>query len=206
MDEFIDLTHTIENSMPVYPGDPEVELKKIKELNRDNFNDFRLGISMHSGTHIDSAMHLDDSEGYISSIPVKRFAGEGCILDVSSQPVIKMKAGYSEKIKEGCIVLLYTGYGNKYGSPGYFEGHPVVDGGLAEFLIKMNIRMLGMDTPSPDRFPYEIHKMLFKNKILIAENLANLDKLLHAGGFEVIALPLKIMADSSIARVVARIR
>ncbi len=205
MEQFIDLTHIIENSMPVYPGDPEVELKRIKELKTDDYNDFRLGISMHAGTHIDSPMHLTEREEYISSIPLRRFIGEGQVLDVSSQPVIKMKPEYIEKIKDGCIALLYTGFDKKNGKPEYFEGHPIVDKELAGFLIKRNIKMLGIDMPSPDRPPFEIHKMLFEHNILIAENLTNLDKLLYAGYFEVMAFPLKIMADSSIARVIARV-
>jgi kynurenine formamidase len=65
--------------------------------------------------------------------------------------------------------------------------------------------MVGMDMPSPDKYPFEIHKLLFDNGIYIIENLMNLDKLLGIKKFEVIALPLKIKADSSIARVVAKV-
>ena len=64
--------------------------------------------------------------------------------------------------------------------------------------------MVCMDSPSPDRHPFEIHKLLLENSILIAENLTNIEKLLHVRKFEVIALPLNILADSSPARIVAR--
>ena len=66
--------------------------------------------------------------------------------------------------------------------------------------------MLGIDTPSPDNFPFDIHKMLLNNNILIIENMTNLDKLLFIEEFELIALPLKIKADSSLLRAVARIK
>ena len=66
--------------------------------------------------------------------------------------------------------------------------------------------MVCIDSPSPDRRPFEIHKLLLENNVLIAENLTNLDKLMSANNFEVIALPLKIHADSSPARIIARIR
>lgn len=71
-------------------------------------------------------------------------------------------------------------------------------------LVRKEIKMIGFDMPSPDKYPFEVHKCLFKGKILIAENLTNLEKLLDVGEFEVIALPLNIKADSSIARVIAR--
>lgn len=71
-------------------------------------------------------------------------------------------------------------------------------------LVRKRVKMIGLDTPSPDKIPFEIHKYLFQNNILIIENLTNLEKLIDGENFEVIALPLKIRADSSIARVIAR--
>ncbi|MMZ61514.1 hypothetical protein D1872_236670 [compost metagenome] len=59
--------------------------------------------------------------------------------------------------------------------------------------------------PSPDKFPFEIHKYLFSNQVLIAENLTNIDQLLNVNSFEIIALPLLINTDSSIARIIARL-
>ncbi len=56
---------------------------------------------------------------------------------------------------------------------------------------------------SPDRPPHEIHTLLLENDVLIAENLCNLDQLLPAKAFEIIALPLRIHADSSPARIIA---
>lgn len=66
--------------------------------------------------------------------------------------------------------------------------------------------MIGLDTPSPDRYPFAVHKHLLEHGVLILENLARLDQLLTATSFEVIALPLNVKADSSIARVVARVK
>ncbi|MFW6281647.1 MAG: hypothetical protein ACOC1O_02480 [bacterium] len=63
-----------------------------------------------------------------------------------------------------------------------------------------------MDLPSPDKYPFEIHKILFDNNILLIENLTNLSCLLSVSDFEIIAFPLKIKAEASIARVVARIK
>ncbi len=59
--------------------------------------------------------------------------------------------------------------------------------------------------PSPDKDPFEIHKLLLGNKIYIMENLINVDKLLGIENFEVIAFPLMIKGDSSISRAVARV-
>ena len=63
--------------------------------------------------------------------------------------------------------------------------------------------MVGMDLSSPDKYPYDIHKLLLNSDILIIENLTNLDKLLGIGKFNFCAMPLNIDAEASIARAVA---
>lgn len=203
--KLIDLSHEISDNMPVYPGDPKTDLLQIKQLSEDEYNNFKLDIGMHSGTHIDSPMHLTDSKEYISELPLEPFIAEGCLLDVRDQATIRMKAEYDTLVNENSIVLLYTGFDAHYGTKEYYENSPCIDVELCRFLIDKNVKMVGMDTPSPDRYPFEIHKMLLKNSIFILENLTNLDQLLNADRFEVIAFPLKIKADSSMTRAVARI-
>ena len=86
----------------------------------------------------------------------------------------------------------------------YFDNHPVVSKELAQLFVERQVKMVCIDSPSPDRHPFEVHKLLLENNILIAENLTNLDKLLFVNKFEIIAFPLNIHADSSPARIVAR--
>lgn len=206
LEELIDLTHIIEDNMPTYPGDIKTNLFQTNYLSIHKYNNHRLDIGMHAGTHIDSPMHLIESNKYISELSLDSFIATGCIIDARNQPIIKMKSEYEEMVKENSIVLLYTGSDKFYGNPEYYEEHPIVDINFCKFLIKKNIKMLGIDMPSPDKYPFEIHKLLLENKIYIIENLTNLDKLVGNKNFEVIAFPLKIKADSSLVRVAARKR
>ncbi|HHV29281.1 cyclase family protein [Acetivibrio mesophilus] len=203
--KLIDLTHKIEDYLPAYPGDKETRLINSKKPKEDGYTNHRLQIDMHSGTHIDSPMHLTDSKEYICDYPLESFIGEGCIIDVRNEPIIKLKKEYKDIITEGCILLLYTGLHHKFGTKEYFNEHPVVDMEFAEFMTERKIKILGMDTPSPDKPPFSVHRLLLKSKIFILENLTNMEALLDAQKFEVIALPLNIKADSSILRVVARV-
>ncbi|WP_307585910.1 cyclase family protein [Paenibacillus wynnii] len=93
-----------------------------------------------------------------------------------------------------------------FGQAGYFKNHPVITLAFAELLVRKRVKMICLETPSPDQYPFEVHKYLFKNKILVTENLTNVEQLLNVDSFEVIALPLHIRADSSVARVIARVR
>jgi kynurenine formamidase len=101
-------------------------------------------------------------------------------------------------------VVIYTALSRLYGQQAYFTDYPLVSRELAQLFVERHVKMVCMDSPSPDRHPYEIHKLLLENNILIAENLTHIEKLLPVRRFEIIALPLNILADSSPARVVAR--
>mgnify|MGYP000865342039 CR=1 FL=1 len=205
MTRLIDLSHTILHDMPVYPYDDPVKLYQDKYLEADGYNNFHLEMGMHSGTHIDTPMHLTDSEMYVSDISLDFFMGKGCLLDVRGESVIGFKEEYSNIVSERDIVLLYTNHSAVYGTEKYYTEHPVIDEKLADFFIQKQIKMLGLDLPSPDRHPFKIHQKLLSRNILILENLTNLSALLHAEDFEIMAFPLKIKADASAVRVAARV-
>ncbi|WP_409227312.1 cyclase family protein [Gudongella sp. SC589] len=201
----IDLSYTIEAGISSYPGDDELKLYKNRFLENDMYNDTKLETGMHVGTHIDVASHIMESDQLISDYPLDRFIGKGILLDVRGQKSICMKESYLDMVKENSIVLLFTGFESLFGSDTYFMDHPVVEEPLADFLVERRVKMIGMDLPSPDHYPFGIHKKLLGNDILIIENLKNLERLLAVDDFEIIALPLKIRAEASLARVVARI-
>ena len=205
MKTFIDLSHEITDNMPVHPYDYKVRLYEDKVLEKDKFTNSRLETGMHAGTHIDAPRHFLNRDSYISDFPLDQFAGNGCLLDVRGETTISLKPQY-ERIQQGDIVLLLTGFSTLYGHADYYENfdnHPIVDLEFANFLCEKKIKMLGMDTPKPDNYPFDIHKLLLSNDILIMENLTNLNQLKGISNFEVYAFPLKIRAEGSIVRAVA---
>jgi kynurenine formamidase len=204
MHTVIDLSLPITDLMPVYPGDEQPHLLKVNNLLQDGFNNFRLSVTMHTGTHIDGPMHLTQSKKFLNDISLEQCVGIGCILNAAGNNNILLTTEYELLIQPHSIVLLYTGMSRLFGSKEYFTDYPTVSKELAQLFIKRQVKMVCLDSPSPDRHPFEIHKLLLENNVLIAENLTNLDKLISVNKFEVIALPLKIHADSSPARIVAR--
>lgn len=71
MPKFIDLTRIIEDGMAVYPGDDETILRQSRQLDKDGYNNHRLEISMHSGTHIDGPHAHDKLRKTHSGFPVR---------------------------------------------------------------------------------------------------------------------------------------
>jgi len=116
-----------------------------------------------------------------------------------------LKKEYKNTVQENDIVLLYTGFDQNFYNKSYFTDHPVVDKTLAQFLVDRKIRMLGMDLPSPDKYPFDVHKILLQGNVLIMENMKNLGLLTEAKYFEIIAFPIKIKAEAALVRAVARL-
>lgn len=202
---YIDLSYKIEHHMAVYPGDDELKLYRNRFLSRDGYNDTKLETGMHVGTHIDAPSHLTDKEILICDYPVEKFIGNGCLLDVRNEEIITLKEEYLTRVQEGDIVLLYTGYDEFFGTDKYFKNHPTVDEVLAQFFVDRGVKLIGMDMPSPDKYPFNVHHKLLENDILIIENLRNLKSLVDVEKFEIMAFPLNIHAEASLTRVVAKV-
>ena len=203
--KLIDLTHTIHRNIAVFPGDDPIELDQIRTLERDGFNNYRLSTGMHVGTHIDGPKHMTTDTRLMADLPLEMFAGKGVLVDVRGEEKIEFKEGFRTSIQPESIVLFYSGLDHHFGEPDYFTNYPDITEELALFLADQHVKIVGLDWVSPDHEPYPIHDILFNNNVLILENLTNLGQLLHATNFEVFAFPLKIEADSSIVRVVARV-
>jgi kynurenine formamidase len=203
--KLIDLSQKIENDMPVYPGDSSVTLNHSNIYERDKYNNHWLGTGMHAGTHVDGLMHMLDVSSYICDVDLNSFYGEGCIIHTQNQDVITYRSEYENIVRQKSIVLIHTGMDCCYGQATYYNEHAVLDISFCELLARKEVKMVGFDMPSPDRYPFEVHKYLLSHNIYILENLKNLDKINEYDKFEIMAFPLKIKADSCMVRAVAKI-
>jgi kynurenine formamidase len=201
---YIDLSHRIDDRIPVYPGDIEVSLVQIKKLLQDKYNAYFFSSGLHAGTHIDCPMHLVENDNSIADYQLECFTGKGYLIDARGENNIDYKEKYSIQIQKNDIVLIFTGTDEYYGKDEYYKNHPIITNELADFLVSREIKMLGVDMPSPDFPPFPVHKILLNHDIFIIENLTNLKQLIGIESFEVFAQPLKICAEASLIRAFAR--
>lgn len=196
----IDLTMMIDETTPVYPGDPKQEIRQIATIEKDGWNEKRLAFNSHFSTHIDAPAHMLDNGKTLTDFPIETFVGDAIVIDVRGQQEI---ADDLEDVEKDDMVFFYTGHTSKRNTAGYFENNPVLSEATALQLIKKKIKMIGIDSFSPDNTPWLIHKLLFKSNILIVENLVDLDKV-SGKKFRCYILPLKIKdGDGAPCRVVA---
>jgi arylformamidase len=101
-------------------------------------------------------------------------------------------------------VLLATG--RTVGAGAFDRGYAAPSPALAEALVAAGVELLGIDTPSVDRFEDEalpVHRCLAAGGVAILEGLALAD--VPGDVYELIALPLRLVGcDGSPVRAVLR--
>jgi kynurenine formamidase len=206
MTKLIDLTHTFTSDMPVFPGDPPAHLKQTVFIEKDGNNDHTLTTAMHVGTHMDAPLHMLADGKTIDALELEQFFGNGILIDARGKKEISADLLEGLSIKEDSIILIFTGFGDKFREENYFINYPEITEDFVQKMIALKVKMVGMDISSPEHNPpWKIHKQLLSNNILILENLTNLEQLLDVENFEMIALPAKLKSDASPVRVIAKI-
>lgn len=202
---YLDLNHSFNNNMPVFPGDGATELIQVSDVSKDGIANHLLKTSMHVGTHMDGPAHMLLGGKPLSEYPAEKFFGRGVIIDARGKSAADAELLSSVQIQKGDVVLVCFSWSTEFFEEDYYLNYPEISESFAVRLVELGASIIGMDTPSPDRAPYSAHKILLNGDILIIENLTNLEQLIGQKNFEIIALPMKLETDSAPCRVVAKI-
>ncbi|KTG07740.1 hypothetical protein AUR64_02550 [Haloprofundus marisrubri] len=214
---WVDLSQPFSEEMPHPPAVPAPTFETIRDVAEDRINVQRYTAATHLGTHVDAPRHFVEGGATIDELSLDRFAGEGVVLDVSVDDAREITVNDVEAadgdVREGDIVVLYTGWQEKFGTPTYVS-HPWLSVDLAEWLVERGVKMIAMDTLTPDIPPPErpegwmefpVHRTLLGEGVLVAENLTNLDVLVGKR-LELQGFPVKIRdGDGAPVRFVARV-
>jgi len=202
---FIDLTHTLLHGMPVFPGEQPPSLLADVLPEDAGYMTYRLESNMHTGTHMDAPYHALADELTIDSYPPELFTGSAAVIDVRGAQTIRMKPEWMSLFRQHPVILFCTGHSRNWMNDNYYQDYPVFDDLVAESLVEAGVRIAGFDSPSPDKAPFRFHSIYLRDTRFLVENLANLEPLLGQKEIEFMAFPLKIKAEASLIRAVARV-
>lgn len=208
----IDLTHTISETMPVYPGTEQPKLIPANSYERDGFKETLLCMCSHTGTHVDPPAHLFAGRTTLDAFPVSQFVGRAIVIDcrhikegeaITMQEIAPLRAD-AEKAD---YLLFNLGWDARWGTPEYYGDYPCIDDEVVDFILATNKKGIGFDVIGVDPIAdagLTRHKRLFAgHDIVNIENLTNLDKC-GREPFWFFALPLKWEnADGAPIRAVA---
>ena len=207
-----DLTHTLENGMPVYPGTSEPCFAPACTIEKDGFKETKISMLSHTGTHIDAPAHLIEGGRGLDEFDASHFIGSALVIDCRDIPadgVITMDhiAKYGDDINRVDFLLFNTGWDVKWRNAEYYRGYPCIDYDVVDLIVNGSYKGIGFDTISVDPVNEPTlprHKIILaKDSIINIENLTALDKL-PDGIVMFSCLPLKLKnADGCSARAIA---
>lgn len=207
--KIFDITISIHPQMPVWPGDPAVQLGRVAKIEEGaNANVSHLSLSAHTGTHVDAPYHfLGHSPLTVELLPLEILTGPAVVLHLPETVHL-----VTAEVLEACRIpprtrrlLLRTRNSNywKMGEMDFKTGFVGIDVGAANFLVARGIRLIGIDYLSiaPYKNSRPTHEALLKAGMVILEgvNLADVE----AGRYTLTCLPLKLVgADGAPARAI----
>lgn len=208
----IDLTHTIREKMPVYPGTDTPKFSPANSYEKDGFKETMLQMYTHTGTHMDPPAHLFAGRKTLNQFPASQFIGKALVIDCSGlsegeKITMEQIDKYGKTADEVDFLLFHLGWDKRWGTESYFGDYPCIDDEVLEYIINGNYKGIGFDVIGLDPIADENltrHKKLFEAcDIINIENLKNL----HLCGRDVFwfsCFPLKFEdSDGSPIRAVA---
>ncbi|QQK76806.1 cyclase family protein [Salicibibacter cibarius] len=126
--EIIDLTKTISNGMPVYPGDPAVNIVVATTVKEHGYAVRALEMGSHTGTHVDAFSHMHEGMASLDEIPLKQFCGRAMRVTPTMDFPSRTGLFFAEKVGVDVLEKILTA------SP------PFVGGSLSEELERQLLK------------------------------------------------------------------
>ncbi|KAG1727648.1 putative cyclase [Suillus paluster] len=209
----IDLSHPLTSQTTIYPGDPPFAMHSVCSIPTDGYTVHAVSLGTHTGTHVDAPFHFFAQGQKLHELALERFVGRALVVDVRHLARARgciewrdVQESIDRATNRGTIaslgprsegkidmVLFWTGWDGFWGERQYFD-HPYFGRDVAEELAEMGVRLVGVDTLSPDetvlvheegeegKDAFVMHDVLLGRGCLICENLVNLGQLV--GGEE----------------------
>lgn len=197
--QLLDLSWPVFPGMPMFPGDPPMELRRMGSLPTHGFVSHLASLPAHSGTHVDAPGHVLAGRAMLADLPLSRFCGAGVLLDVRERPGLAVTAQdlapRLAKITAAApvFVLLRTGDEARWGLEGYYtEGAHLTPEAAVLLAGLPGLSGIGLDAGSVDALEaadLPAHKALLGAGLVIVENLRGLE-LLPGSGFTFFCLPV----------------
>lgn len=171
--KIIDLSQQIYSGMPVFPGDPEVDIEQAQTFEKDGWNMKRVHMNLHDGTHVNAPVHGTKNGETLDDYSPDDFIGQAVLYEGP------------DDIKRGIGVI--------------FRDHDI-DREAAELIVSKKPKFVGLSDKW--EFDVDVEKYLLENNVISFERLANTDQLPKEFMFYGVPLNIK-EADGSPVRAFA---
>jgi len=197
------------------PWHPVVEITILGRHGIEGRETRKLVLGTHVGTHADAPRHFIPNGATIDQVPLDVLIGPATVADFQNcGPLheigiadLKQRLGDKKPVR----LILRTGWSEYFGNMKFYNEYPFLSEDAAHWLVEKGVRLIAMDTPSPDNPAHSRgtprdspnHRVLLGAGVVLVEYLTNL-KSVTAQEVDLIVMPLRLKGcDGSPARCVA---
>jgi arylformamidase len=202
-----DISLAITPAMPVWPGDPPVQLELVHRIaDGANANASRLACGVHTGTHVDAPFHFIEGAGTVEAMPLEILSGPAYVADLSSADVIDVPALRRARIPPRTRRVLFKTRNSRLWESDdrtFHRDFVAVNAEGASWLVERGVKLVGVDYLSVAPFGNSrpTHRILLEAEVVIVEGL-NLAAV-RRGRYTLHCLPLKLAgSDGAPARAI----
>ena len=201
-----DISLTIADDLPVWPGDPKIKLKKISKIeDGEEANVTHISACVHIGTHVDAPDHFLGNGQTVENLPLDLLVGAAFVVELHVDGQVSAVDLQSASIPEGTKRLLIKTANSQLWAEGVKEFNSdfiALEVDAAAYLVNQGVEVVGVDylSVAPFTDPAPTHRILLEEGVLIIEGL-DLSGI-EPGEYTLMCLPLKISgSDGAPARV-----
>lgn len=214
----LDLTYSISEKNPAWPGDSRTYEAKINARAEEaGYFSRSFWMLEHFSTHLDAPAHFPPGQATVDKIVVDRLFGPAVVIDIRQQAAadsdyrlqvedVRAWEKRHERIPAGAIVLLRTGWASRWPDERRYRNQDT-DGVMhfpgfgveaIRLLLERGVSGLGIDTLSVDYGAsknFEVHRLSHGAGLYHLENLSDLSALPERGAYLIVA-PIKLEGGS----------
>ncbi len=194
MKRIYDITRTVSPTTHVWPGDsPFSAVHVLRKTEGSSVNLTTLTLSAHTGTHADAYYHYADDGAHPSEMPLEAYIGPARVVTVAKRQGPLLPDDFKHVSLEKAERLLVHSWVSNLSDDQWPEIFPYLSLELLDWLAALEIRLIGLDSPSVDAFDSKdlpCHHAIRRHKMVNLETLFLRD--VPDGDYELFALPLKL--------------
>jgi arylformamidase len=203
-----DISLTISPDLPVWPGDPAVEISQVKSMDsgaQANVSHIHMGV--HTGTHVDAPHHFLNDGRTVEKLTLEVLTGPCYVVQLPDRvEMIDVHVLSSLELPSNTSRILIGTRNSlqwKTNSRNFIADFVALNSDAALWLVDRGIHLVGVDylsvAPYGDSVP--THTILLKAGVVVLEGL-NLSAV-GSGIYHLYCLPLKLAgSDGAPARVI----
>jgi len=203
-----DISLTISPDLPIWPGDPHLELELFESMDKGAlYNATRISSGVHLGTHIDAPRHFLKDGRTVEQIPLEVLTGPCYVVQLPDgiEAITSEVLERTEVTSEMKRILFGTRNSHLWvkGETKFQTDFVAITEDGAEWLVERGVQLVGVDYLSVAPYTETIptHMVLLKAGVVLVEGL-NLSNVMR-GFYDLYCLPLKIAgSDGAPARVI----